>query len=1306
MVHSVKQGKTERQSYSKINEVIEVPNLIDNQRQSYQWFIDEGMQQIFDEISPITDEQGKYEVYFVDKVFDQDNPCDPTGKENEKSSSGRKNKVQPKYSKSFIIDSCKKNDSNYAAPLYINLRLRNKVDGTVTDEQAFVGNFPIMTDQGTFIINGAERVVINQIVRSPGAYYGETRSKMGNRLLSAELIPYRGSWILIEEDEKESKTAVKDKKDAGSEPDEYNLIYIVVDKSHKISLPVFLRCLGLVTNEDIINMFGDEECLRMTLEKDETKDAEDPQTAAYAEFFKKVRNNEPFTVENAKNILNKTYFDSLRYDLERVGIFKVNKKFRLSGRITGQKIAEDVTSDDGEVIVKKNTVITAEIAKKIEDAGVISCLIYPKKLVRAADEDEYDETPLKVIGNGRVDADTYIRNSFAKKDLKNFDINNTPINEDVRVSVLREVIETVREGGKSDIASRLEAELTERKADLMPRNLTVDDIYAFVSYFLGLHRGIGKIDNIDHLGNRRVRSVGELLQSQLRTGIARVEKNTRDRISQISSKEGEVVTATSLVNTRPLSASFREFFGSSQLSAFADQNNPLAELTNKRRLSALGPGGISRERASMEVRDINPTHYGRMCTIETPEGQNIGLMTSLAIYARINKYGFIETPYRKYDKDKKVITDEVRYMAADEEDDYNIAQANEPIDENGRFENKKVVCRHLDQFLQLDPEEIDYMDISPKQLVSVSTSLIPFLGNDDANRALMGSNMQRQAVPLIKPEAPIIGTGMEYRAAKDSGVCVIAAHDGVVSYVSADRIEVTAKDGSVDTYMLAKYQRSNQSTCINQRPIVTLGDKVKAGDTIADGPATDEGELALGRNVLIGFTTWEGYNYEDAVLVNERIVRDDVYTSIHIEEHECEARETKLGPEQITREVPNVGDDALSNLDENGIVMIGAEVKDGDILVGKVSPKGETDQTAEERLYKAIFGEKARDVKDTSKRVPHGGSGVVVDVVVSTKETNGNLKNGVDKRVRVYVAQKRKLSIGDKMAGRHGNKGVVSRVLPEEDMPFLPDGTTLDICLNPLGVPSRMNIGQLLEVHLGRAAKALNWKIATPVFDGANENDIADAFELAGIDKDGKTVLYDGRTGEPFENRVTVGIMYYMKLHHLVDDKMHARSTGPYSLVTQQPLGGKAQFGGQRFGEMEVWALEAYGAAHTLQEILTVKSDDIEGRSKTYDAIIRGKNIPEPGIPESFNVLVNELKALALDVRTYTDDKEYIAEDRQSFDTYSEMDETTRASLDGEDAESPSDIFSEGFVEADELGNIKEEDGDFADDFAGDDEDM
>ncbi|SDX57548.1 DNA-directed RNA polymerase subunit beta [Ruminococcaceae bacterium YAD3003] len=1320
MVHSVKQGKTERQSYSKIKEVIEVPNLIENQKQSYQWFIDEGMQQIFDEVSPITDDQGKYEVYFVGKIFDSENPCDPTGKEKDgKGKRSKEPKTPVKLTKSAIIDSCKKNDSNYAAPLSIQLRLHNKIDGTVTDETAFVGNFPIMTEQGTFIVNGAERVVINQIVRSPGAYYSEMRSKMGNRLLSAELIPYRGSWILIEEDEKESKLNAKERAlkaagspDANNDPDEYNLIYIVVDKSHKISLSVFLRCLNdpengvnLLTNEDIINMFGDEECLRMTLEKDETKNAADPYIAALQEFFKKVRNNEPFTVDNAKNILKKTYFDSLRYDLERVGIYKVNKKFELSGRIIGSKTAANVVTDDGELICKKNTVITEEIAAKIEEAGVMSVEIFPKKLVRAADEDEFEDVPLKVIGNGRVDAEAFIANSISKKDFKAFDINRTGINEKVRANILRNIIEEVK-ADKNDIASRLEAALAEHKEELMPRNLTIDDILAFVSYYIGLHRGVGRIDNIDHLGNRRVKSVGELLQNQLRTGIQRVEKNTRDRISQISSKEGEVVTATSLVNTRPLSAAFREFFGSSQLSAFADQNNPLAELTNKRRLSALGPGGISRERASMEVRDINPTHYGRMCTIETPEGQNIGLMTSLAIYARINKYGFIETPYRKFDKEKLRVTDEVVYMSADEEDEYNIAQANEPIDEEGRFISKKIVCRYLDQFLQLDPEQVDYMDVSPKQLVSVSTSLIPFLGNDDANRALMGSNMQRQAVPLIKPEAPIIGTGMEYRAAKDSGVCIVASHDGVVSFVASDKIEVTTAEGTVDTYMLAKYQRSNQSTCINQRPIVAMGDKVKAGDTIADGPATDNGELALGRNVLIGFTTWEGYNYEDAVLVNERIVRDDVYTSIHIEEHECEARETKLGAEQITREVPNVSDDALSNLDENGIVMIGAEVKDGDILVGKVSPKGETDQTAEERLYKAIFNERAREVKDTSKRVPHGGSGVVVDVVVSTKETNGNLKNGVDKRVRVYVAQKRKLSIGDKMAGRHGNKGVVSRVLPEEDMPFLPDGTTLDICLNPLGVPSRMNIGQLLEVHLGRAAKALNWKIATPVFDGANENDIADAFELAGIDKDGKTVLYDGRTGEPFENRVTVGIMYYMKLHHLVDDKMHARSTGPYSLVTQQPLGGKAQFGGQRFGEMEVWALEAYGAAHTLQEILTVKSDDIEGRSKTYDAIIRGKNIPEPGIPESFNVLVNELKALALDVRTYTDDKEYIAEDRQSFDTYSEMDESTRASLDGEDAESPSDIFSEGFVEADELGNIKEEDGDFVDDFAGDDEDM
>ena len=1314
MVHSVKQGKTERQSYSKINEVIEVPNLIENQRQSYQWFIDEGMQQVFNEVSPVTDDQGKYEIYFIDKIFDPDTPCDPSGKEDRSGSKKDKSNGTVKLSKADVIDQCKKNDSNYAARLSIKVQLNNKVDNTVSEETIYVGEFPIMTDQGTFIINGAERVVINQIVRSPGAYYGEARSKMGNRIYTAELIPYKGSWILIEENEKENKISAKEKAakgaDASKEPDEYQLINIVVDKSHKIPLSVFLRCLNkenpLVTNEDIINMFGDEECLRMTLEKDDTKDAADPYVAALSEFFKKIRNNEPFSVENAENIMAKTYFDPLRYDLDRVGIFKLNKKLAIGRRIINQKIAENVTTEDGELIAKKGVVVTPEIANKIDESGVPYVIIFPRKLVKAADEDDFDEKPLKVIGNGRVDPDAFIRNSFAKKDLKNFDINNTPVNEKVRVSILREIIEDARANGGKDIAGYLENALYERKEELMPRCLTTDDIYAFVSYYLGLHRGVGRIDNIDHLGNRRVRSVGELLQSQLRTGIARVEKNTRDRISQISGKDGEVVTAQSLVNTRPLSASFREFFGSSQLSAFADQNNPLAELTNKRRLSALGPGGISRERASMEVRDINPTHYGRMCTIETPEGQNIGLMTSLAIYARINKYGFIETPYRKFDKENLRVTDEVVYMSADEEDEFNIAQANEPIDEDGRFIGKKIVCRYLDQFLQLDPEQVDYMDVSPKQLVSVSTSLIPFLGNDDANRALMGSNMQRQAVPLIKPEAPIIGTGMEYRAAKDSGVCIVASHDGVVSFVASDKIEVTTAEGTVDTYMLAKYQRSNQSTCINQRPIVAIGDKVKAGDTIADGPATDNGELALGRNVLIGFTTWEGYNYEDAVLVNERIVRDDVYTSIHIEEHECEARETKLGAEQITREVPNVSDDALSNLDENGIVMIGAEVKDGDILVGKVSPKGETDQTAEERLYKAIFNERAREVKDTSKRVPHGGSGVVVDVVVSTKETNGNLKNGVDKRVRVYVAQKRKLSIGDKMAGRHGNKGVVSRVLPEEDMPFLPDGTTLDICLNPLGVPSRMNIGQLLEVHLGRAAKALNWKIATPVFDGANENDIADAFELAGIDKDGKTVLYDGRTGEPFENRVTVGIMYYMKLHHLVDDKMHARSTGPYSLVTQQPLGGKAQFGGQRFGEMEVWALEAYGAAHTLKEILTVKSDDIEGRSKTYDAIIRGKNIPEPGIPESFNVLVNELKALALDVRTYTDDKEYIAEDRQSFDTYSEMDETTRASLDGEDAESPSDIFSEGFVEADELGNIKEEDGDFADDFAGDDEDM
>ena len=1243
MVRSIKQGKTERMSYSRIDEVIEVPNLIEIQKDSYNWFMNEGIYEVFEEISPVTDSQGIWEIYFLDREFDPENPvCD--------------------------LDECKEKDSNYAAPLKISLRLHNTQTNEVKDQVAYVGEFPIMTDHGTFIINGAERVIISQIVRSPGAYFGTEFGKLGKLEYTSQIIPNRGAWLELEEDEN-------------------GVISVRVDRARKFPLTIFLRALGLENNEDIIKVFGEEEGLRITMEKDTCKSKAD----SLAEFYKKVRPGEPVSVEAAESHLNSLFFDARRYDLARVGIYKLNKKLSLAARITGHKAVEDIKSEDGELLLAAGSVITHEKAVEIEDAGITSCSVYP--IIKTGDTVRISEQALRVVGNGRVDCEKFIRASFSAKQLKDFNMADTKINERVRGSVLREIIEDVRKESKEsgEYARNLTLTLNERLADLMPKNLVIDDIFAMVSYFIGVRYGVGSIDNIDHLGNRRIRSVGELLQNQMRQGMARVEKNVRERMASIDENEADKITAGALVNTRPLSASFREFFGSSQLSQFGDQQNPLAELTHKRRLSALGPGGLSRDRASFEVRDVNSSHYGRMCPIETPEGPNIGLMTSLATYARVNRYGFIETPYRRYDKEKGVVTRDVEYMTADTEDLYNIAQANEPLDKEGHFIDKKIICRHLDQFLELAPSGVDYMDVSPKQLVSVSTSLIPFLGNDDANRALMGSNMQRQAVPLIKPESPIIGTGMEYRAAKDSGVCIVAKHDGLVTFVAADKIVVTCEDGKIDTYKLSKYQRSNQSTCINQRPIIAVGETVKAGDVIADGPATDQGELALGKNVLIGFMTWEGYNYEDAVLINERIVKDDVYTSIHIEEYECEARETKLGPEEITREIPNVGDDALTNLDENGIIRVGAEVRAGDILVGKVSPKGETDLTAEERLYRAIFGERAREVRDTSLHVPHGESGVVVDVNVFTKDTNSNLKNSVNKLVRVYIAQKRKLSVGDKMAGRHGNKGVVSRILPEEDMPFLPDGTPLDIVLNPLGVPSRMNIGQLLEVHLGRAARALNWKVATPVFDGANEADIVEAFQLAGIDKDGKTILYDGRTGQPFENRITVGVMYYLKLHHLVDDKMHARSIGPYSLVTQQPLGGKAQFGGQRFGEMEVWALEAYGAAHTLQEILTVKSDDIEGRSRTYDAIIRGNNVPAAGVPESFKVLIRELQALALDVRIYSDDKEYdIQKDSVDDENLIEVDDETRQAIAASVA-NDDEILNSGFVEADEQGDILEE---------------
>jgi len=1188
MVRPVKLGRAERMSYSRIDEVIEMPDLIEIQKNSYQWFLNEGLMEVLREVSPITDYTGDIELSFIEKEFDIEKPQNS-------------------------IEECKEKDCNFAAPLKVTVRLNNKRDNVIKDQSVFIGDFPIMTENGTFIINGAERVIISQLVRSPGSYFSMSKDKSDNPLYATQVIPNRGAWLEYETDSN-------------------GIIYVRVDRARKFPLTVFLRSLGFGSDEELRNTFGDERCLNETIKKDPSHSREE----GLSELYHKLRPGEPASVEGAETLLNSMFFDPKRYDLARVGIYKLNKKLSLASRIKGHKTVENVVTEDGELVVPADTILTTEKAEAIAAAGINEVVIYP--IITTGDTVKVSDKTLKVLGNARVDADAYIRASFSEEELEGFNIRNTPVNEKVRTGVLRSIVADARVSEQSNYAQILTAALTAKVYELMPKHLTVEDIISTVSYLIGLEYGVGHVDDIDHLGNRRIRSVGELLQNQIRIGFSRMERNIRERMGAVP--DISTVTPLQLVNTRPVSAAVKEFFGSSQLSQFMDQPNPLAELTHKRRLSALGPGGLSRERANFEVRDVHTSHYGRMCPIETPEGPNIGLINSLATYARVNSYGFIETPYRIYDKKKGVVTREVRYMTADQEDYYYIAQANEPLDENGKFLDKKVVCRYLDKFIEVEPEKVDWMDVSPRQLVSVATALIPFLGNDDANRALMGSNMQRQAVPLIRPEAPIIGTGMEYRAAKDSGVCKVAKNDGVVTFVAADRIEVTTETGKKDNYHLTKYQRSNQSTCINQHPLVHMGEKVVADDIIADGPSTQNGELALGKNVLIGFMTWEGYNYEDAILINERLVREDVYTSIHIEEYECEARDTKLGAEEITREIPNVSDDALRDLDEYGVIRVGAEVRAGDILVGKVTPKGETELTAEERLYRAIFGEKIREVRDTSVRVPHGESGIIVDVKTFTKENDDVLKGSVNKLVRVYIAQKRKLSVGDKMAGRHGNKGVVSRILPEEDMPFMPDGTPLDIVLNPLGVPSRMNIGQLLEVHLGRAARALNWKIATPVFDGANEADIVDAFGKAGVDLDGKTVLYDGRTGEPFESRITVGVMYYLKLHHLVDDKIHARSIGPYSLVTQQPLGGKAQFGGQRFGEMEVWALEAYGAAHTLQEILTVKSDDISGRTKTYESIVKGQSVPESGIPESFKVLVRELQSLALDVHIYAGENE------------------------------------------------------------------
>ncbi len=1161
--HLVTLGNNQRVSFSKIKEVQEMPYLIEVQKSSYDLFIKEGLKEVLRDASGVTDHTGNLVLDYVDFSIDPN----------------------PKYT----IDECKERDATFSSAMRVKVRLTNKSTGELQEQEIFIGEIPLMTDPGTFVINGAERVVVSQLVRSPGVYFGTQYDKTGKKLYSGTVMPNRGLWIEYETDSND-------------------VAYTRVDKNRKIPVTVLLRVLGLHSNEQIIDMLGNGPKIMATLEKDTTDDYQ----SALFELYRRLRPGEPPTIDSAEAHINNMIFNGRNYDLTRVGRYKYNKKLMLSDRIIGFALTQDVISPlTGEFLAAAGDVVNVETARLIEANGVDTVYI------------DANGTEIKVFSNGMVDL----------ADFVSFDPLEVGINEKVRFSLLRDILESATD------EADLKAKIKENKNDLIPLYLLPEDIFSSVNYMLGLDYGIGTDDDIDHLGNRRIRCVGELLQNQFRIGFARMERSIRERMNI---QDTEIVTPSALVNTRPVIAAIREFFGSSPLSQFMDQTNPLTELTHKRRLSALGPGGLTRDRASFEVRDVHYTHYGRVCPIETPEGPNIGLISYMSSFARINEYGFLEAPFRRIDKETGVITEEVVYMTADKEDEFIVAQANEPIDENGRFKNKKVAARYHEEVLEIESNKADFMDISPKMIVSIATAMIPFLENDDANRALMGANMQRQAVPLIKPEAPIVGTGMEYRIAVDSGVCVVATADGTVTDVCARYIRVLNDDGTNTEYKLAKFMRSNQGTCVNQHPIVNIGQKIKKGDVIADGPATDNGELALGRNALIGFMTWEGYNYEDAVLINERLVKEDIYTSIHIEEYEQDARETKLGAEEITREIPNVSEDALKDLDENGIIRIGAEVRAGDILVGKVTPKGETELSAEERLLRAIFGEKAREVRDTSLRVPHGEYGTVVDVKTFTSENCTELAPGVNKVIRVYIAQKRKISVGDKMAGRHGNKGVVSRILPQEDMPFLEDGTPLDIVLNPLGVPSRMNIGQVLEVHLGYAAKALGWKIMTPVFDGANYDDIKGAFKLAGIAEDGKSVLRDGRTGEPFDQRVTVGYMYYIKLHHLVDDKIHARSTGPYSLVTQQPLGGKAQFGGQRFGEMEVWAMEAYGAAYTLQEILTVKSDDVVGRVKAYEAIVKGQNIPTPGIPESFKVLIKELQSLGLDMKVLDKNKEEI----------------------------------------------------------------
>ena len=1158
MLTDLNYEKTTRKTFARIGDFIDIPNLIQVQKDSYDWFVKEGLGEVLRDISPIEDYTGNLVLEFFDYYMEE----------------------ETKYS----LEEAKERDATYSTRLHVKVRLINRETGEIKEQEIYLGDFPLMTDSGTFVINGAERVVVSQLVRSPGCYYESDYDKTGKKLYKATVMPIRGAWLEYETD--------------GND-----VFYVRIDRTRKLPVTTLLRAIGLVSDEQITALFGDEDKILATINKDTTKTSEE----ALIEIYKKLRPGELPTVDAAKNLFNNLFFDPRRYDLSKVGRYKYNKKLDLSSRIANKVAFDDIlNTETGEVIVEKDTVITTEKAEEIQNAGIniVDVKVNDKKV--------------KVIGNGTVDLKAYVNSD------------DIAIKEKVNFAVLKNILETTEE-------KDLVRVINERKEELVPKHVTTEDMIASISYLLNLQYGLGTIDDIDHLGNRRIRCVGELLQNQFRIGLTRLERVVRERMTI---QDLDVVTPQTLINTKPITSSIREFFGSSQLSQFMDQTNPLSELTHKRRISALGPGGLSRERAGFEVRDVHYTHYGRLCPIESPEGPNIGLISALSTFAIINEYGFVETPYRKIDPVTHRVTDEVIYMTADEEDNHAIAQATEPMDKDGRFINKKIKVRYLDEIIEVEADKVDYIDVSPKQLVSVGAAMIPFLEHDDANRALMGANMQRQAVPLMITDSPIVGTGIEYRAAKDSGTTVVAKTGGTVQKVTGDEITIKTKSG-IDTYKLRKFKRTNGGTCINQKPIVRKGEIVNANDVIADGPSTQNGEMALGKNVLIAFTTWEGYNYEDAILLSERLVKEDVYTSIHIEEYDCECRDTKLGAEEITRDIPNIGEDSLKDLDDRGIIRIGAEVRPGDILVGKVTPKGETELTSEEKLLRAIFGEKAREVRDTSLRVPHGEAGTIVDVKIFTRDNSDELGPGVNQVIRVYIAQKRKISVGDKMAGRHGNKGVVSRILPVEDMPFMPDGTPVDVVLNPLGVPSRMNLGQVLEVHLGAAARLLGIKVATPVFDGATEEDIEKLLIESGLTADGKTILYDGRTGEPFDKPITVGVMYMLKLHHLVDDKIHARSTGPYSLVTQQPLGGKAQFGGQRFGEMEVWALEAYGAAYTLQEMLTIKSDDIVGRVKTYEAIVKGENIPEPGVPEGFKVLIKELQSIGLDVRLYSeDDKE------------------------------------------------------------------